>query len=167
MAQDHPCPPDWAWFASFDGGEHYEIGPCATREEAINEAVDQDTGLVLEDGHQGDRHVFIVAEARHHHIVLANWIRSYDLEIWFDRMAEDMDEDGCGADENGLNHPLDEITPQLQAKLLVAIQNAVRKWQDDHQLPLKSYWFDQIRKAEQVEVLVRGSERTVTKRASP
>ena len=148
----HPCPSEWAWFASFDGGEHYEVGPCATRDQAIQEAIDGDQGFHTHETDGLDYHDFTIAEATHCHIDLSKWFDAPNLDLWFDNISMIMDEDGCGANEDGQRHPLDEVTPELKNELLDRIQEAIRKWQSDNQIPLKSYWFDRIRAAAFVRV---------------
>ncbi|MFT5343792.1 MAG: hypothetical protein ACI9BH_003016 [Paracoccaceae bacterium] len=148
----HPCPGTWSWWASNGDGESFTIGPCATREIAIDQAyVSGGGGYTDADGNW--RASFLVAECRENHVDLARW---FDVERFLEDAWDQMDDNDCGANEDGDRHPLEEIDSKAQADLQACIRSTIRHWQDRKGLKLRSYWFAEIRHAEQIDQPVPG-----------
>lgn len=127
----HPCPPpEPAWWAG-RSEEPLEVGPCATREEAILEIEPDDESPEWRAG-------IFVGLYRQRHINLAKY---FDATRWIEWIADDF-EDEDGPDENGDRHPLEEITLQDAQDLEACIRSAIWHWQNRRQKPLKTYWLD-------------------------
>lgn len=141
---EHPFPEKYAWYASANE-EDYAIGPCETREEAIEEAISQCLGEYEENGEY--HYSFHVAECQETNIDLANF---FDVSDWLERAAEDMDENECGSDMYGKNHPINTISDDQEKDLDACIKAAIREWQKRNNLPLRSYWFSHVRNSEHV-----------------
>lgn len=146
----HPFPGDWHWYASFDGGEHCTVGPCADRDEAIALAIEDGSGEYEKDGVL--RASFVIVRAKENNQDLARW---FDLDRWLEDVAVVMDDNGCGADENGDQHPLDEITSDQQKDLDRRIQQTIRSWQKEHGLKLRSYWFLNTAHEEDIDIPIK------------
>lgn len=154
MSIAHPNPGKWAWYAAFDGGEHFPVGPCSTRGAAIIEAVIDGSGEYTEDG-ENWRTRFVVAECQENHVDLASW---FVAEKWLGSISERMDEDACGADEDGENHPLDTITEELLASLEASVRLAIRHWQARHSLPLRSSYFAGSGNHRKIDIPIKSAE---------
>lgn len=152
MTTEHPCPGEWNWWASYDGGEHMQIGPCDTRDQAIDE-LKQDGGGAWLDEDGAWRVHGVVMECRENNVDLA---RFFDVGRWLEEAGEDMDDTECGSDEYGECHPLEEITKEQQADLEVSVRTAIRAWQKRHGLKLRSYWFVETRNREDIAIEVEG-----------
>lgn len=141
--EDHPMPGQWHWWASHDG-EHFTIGPCASRDDAIAEA----TFDLLGEDNDGNLH-FTIQEAQDNNVDLSKYFYADDF---LGHAAEAMNEDDCGSDEDGRNGPLDAVTPAQTLDLEARVCAAIREWQKDHKLPLRSYWFGATRNTEDVSI---------------
>jgi hypothetical protein len=128
---DHPCPSTPAWFASYNE-ENYQIGPCDTEDDARSEA---------QDAADDDDTPYAVALCTPNHIDLSKW---FDADRWLNDLIDVMDDDN-GANEDGDNHPLEEITAALTADLQASIRSAIWHWQNRKGLKLKAYWFKDCR----------------------
>lgn len=144
--RDHPCPGEWNWWASYDGGEHMQIGPCATRDQALDE-LKQDGGGAYLDNDGVWRLQGVIEECRENHVDLA---RFFNADRWLEDAGEHMDDNDCGSDEDGDRHPLEEITKEQQADLEASVRAAMRDWQKRHGLKLRSYWFVETRGREDI-----------------
>lgn len=69
MSIAHPCPGEWNWWASFDGCECFTIGPDATREEVIVQAIADGRGEYA-DGDVNWRTKFTIAQCRDNNVDL-------------------------------------------------------------------------------------------------
>lgn len=154
MSTNHPNPGAWAWYAAFDGGEHYTVGPCDTQAAAVIEAVIDGTGEYTDDDVNW-RTSFIVAECQENHADLASW---FDAADWLNGIREQMDEDACGADEEGENHPLDTLTDAQVASLEASVRLAIRHWQARHGLPLRSYYFASTGNHRKIDIAIKSAE---------
>jgi hypothetical protein len=143
----HPFPGTWQWWASYDGGENMTVGPAADREEIIQ--------MVLDDGigeHQREdgawRIQAEISECLEGNVDLAEW---FDVSRFLEDAAECMDDNDCGANEDG-DHPLDDVTPEQQADLQSCVEAVMRDWQKRHGLKLRSYYFAEVRKTEKIDL---------------
>ena len=146
----HPCPaPEASWWAgNSDEGPMY-AGPLPSRDCAIQEALDQGDFQEIEpEGYdfskpcnhpdnQGDWSAGVfVGKYRQRHANLAKW---FDADRWVEDITDQMD-DEWGADENGDNHPLDEISKDDIKALQESVRLAIWHWQNRRELKLKAYW---------------------------
>jgi len=144
----HPCPGEWQWWASYDGGEHMSVGPAETREILIDMLKDDCQGeYQAEDGSW--RIAADIGEYRENHQDLAEW---FYADRFIADAAERMDDNGCGSDEDGDRHPVEEITKVQEADLEASVRTAIREWQKRHGLKLRSYWFIGSRNEEHVDI---------------
>lgn len=137
MSIAHPYPGEWKWWASFDGGECFTVGPDATREEVIVQAIADGSGDYTEDNVKW-RTTFIIAQCRYNNVDLATF---FDVVPWLEWVGEAMDDNMCGSDAYGENHPLEELSDQDRRDLQACVRSAIRHWQERKGLKLRSYWF--------------------------
>lgn len=146
--EQHPCPGEWHWWASYDGGEHMTIGPAETRDQLVQMVEDDRCGeYQTEDGTW--RIKADIGEYRQNHQDLARW---FDAERFIEDAAERMDDDACGSDEDGERHPVEEISKEQEADLEASVRAAIREWQSRHGLKLRSYWFYESRNEERLDI---------------
>lgn len=148
MSIAHPCPGTWNWWAAFDGGEHFTIGPDSSREEVIVQAIADGVGEYTNDN-ENWRTSFTIAECCDNHVDLAVW---FCVERFLSEAGERMDDNACGSDEDGERHPLEEIDDQDKADLQACIRSAIRHWQERKGLKLKSYWFKYMCNFEEIDL---------------
>lgn len=128
----------WKWWASIDG-EYYEVGPCDTREGAIQSARTDFEGAA-----------FTITRARQDPLRLAEWI---DTERMLDR-AEDQLADSDRLGEFDDDPPFFEATPQQKADLEKRVKRACDEWQAAHGLVFKVRTFSAMDNKERVPALV-------------
>lgn len=136
----------WAWWAG--RGEWKTVGPCATREQAINEAVDSEAGhfeWVIEPTRYAL--AFEVCEAKNDPLRIADWIADDLLEyaedqIWNSDRASSEYDDG----------PVFDCSPEQAADLKERIARACDEWQAAHGLVFTCNTFSDVRNAENVRV---------------
>ena len=156
MTREHPCPPafyTW-WVARAEEGPWHDTRILADqeggREAAIEEALA--TGhyekLDPEDYGEPPRASMFIIPARRRHHDLSRWFCANE---WLQRIADDMDDDGEGGDEDGENGPLDDLTSDDIRSLEASVRSAIWHWQHRRQLPLRAFFFDADRPAELVE----------------
>lgn len=133
--------PDWGWYAG--DGEHYHIGPHATREDAVDEAVNDELGL--HDDMKGC--TFTIIEAHHQPIQLADYVDVGEMvDDWESGSFADMtDPDGC----DGL---LEHVTAEQWDELQSALRAVTTEWQTRHAIVIKPWVFTGIRNEEVVTV---------------
>lgn len=132
---------EWSWYASQDE-ENYTIGPCATKEEAIEEAVESEIGYDFDDKTQ-HKMVFHVVEARK---------AEGDLAAYFDasRWAEDLECNVLEEEFTDYNDrsPLEGLdTISLES----AVRSAIRDWQKQSGFKMKLWRFAECRNGEWIE----------------
>lgn len=130
----------WTWWASSDG-ELYQIGPCASRAEAIAEAVSDEVGY-LDDG----AFRIEVCEARIDPMRLADFIGADGLLERADEEAWDSDR-VCSEFDDG---PIFDVTPDQEKDLIERIKRACDEWQEAHGLTFKVSTFSAMRNGEVV-----------------
>lgn len=136
---------DWKWYAGTNE-EWFGIGPCNTREEAIEEARQDACGEFQDEDGTWKVNVHVV-EAKNEPLRLADWIDDAPLE-----RAEDIiiDSDRVGAE--GDDGPWFEATPEQEKDLLRRLQNACDEWQEYHGIVFTCKTFSASRNQEQVIV---------------
>lgn len=148
MTDEHPIPGRWQWWGSYDGGEHMTVGPAESRDELIQMLLDDRIGeYQAKDGSW--RIKAEISECQENHVDLA---RFFDVDFFLERAAEEMDENECGGDEDGERHPVEQISKEQERDLEARVRAAIRQWQKDHGLKLRSYWFVDTRNSETVDL---------------
>lgn len=148
MSIAHPYPGTWNWWAAFDGGEHFTIGPDSSREEVIIQAIADGVGEYSDDDVNW-RTSFTIAECRDNHVDLA---RFFEVDDWLETVWERMDDNNCGGNEDGGQHPLEELSSQDTLDLEACVRSAIRHWQERKGLKLHSYWFAGMRNHEEIDL---------------
>lgn len=133
---------DWNWYAS-ESGETYEVGPCATREQAIAGALYDELGL--HDDHSAC--TFTVAEATQPHLQIGHII---DVR----RSIEEAEDGGqwseyIGEGGDGL---VDNVTSDQWADLDQRLLAAADEWQAAHGIIIKACAFGDLRNEERITV---------------
>ncbi|MCY1709018.1 hypothetical protein [Pannonibacter sp. SL95] len=147
--KQHPCPGDWNWWASYDGGENLAIGPAKSRDDLVR-MLRSDRGGEYQDDQGGWRLKAHIGEYRDNNQNLAEWL---DIDDMIAFAAERMDDNDCGTVE-GLPHPIDEISPDQESELKAAIRATVHDWQKRHRLALRCWQFTESRNCETLDIPV-------------
>lgn len=140
----------WAWYAS-DGGEFFRIGPCATREDAIAEAISDSLGEEEDlDPKTSDPFWllrFTVAECRNRPLQLSDWIDAeHVLELAEERLT-DSDRRACEFDDDTVF----EVTPEQEKDLIARLRRACDEWQAAHGLVFTCQTFEAMRHEESIQ----------------
>lgn len=131
----------WQWWAG-DNEERYSVGPCATREEAIAEAIDADIGL--EEAADGPVNHLCLCEAL---IFPPQRLADYlDLERIIERAEEKADDKGL-IDHEG-DHRLFAASDDQLNDLAERLKRACDEWQQAHGLVFESLGFQCVRNEE-------------------
>jgi hypothetical protein len=140
MGEDMTDETKWFWWASTDE-ENYHIGPCNTRDEVIETAINDELGMDDVDGRWVSR--FWITEAQQHPVMLSEFI---DV----DRMVECADEDFFDSDlvGDGQDAPFFKTTMDQDADLIARIKTACDEWQAAHNLVFKPWAFTAQRHGE-------------------
>lgn len=144
----------WEWWAGKDE-EYFTIGPCATREQAIQEAVDDGICEWPVDGSDPEEweHRIHLIEAQQAPLRLADWIDS-------DTVLERADESVADSfrvteyDEG----PWFEATAEQEADLAARLRRACDEWQAAHGLTFNAQSFSSVRATDFVVVPAGRSE---------
>lgn len=137
----HPLGPDeLKWWAGADE-EWFHVGPCDTREQAIQEADDSD--YTFEDGGKVKTCVAQASQAR------LNLARRFDARRFLDRVAE-SNEDMLS--EYGEDCPIADLSDEHVADLQDRVRRAIWGWQKDHALELRYSTFADSYKTEVVDI---------------
>lgn len=142
---DTPDTNGWAWWAGRDE-EYQTVGPCSTREEAIEAAIDAEFNFEWANEEKTRFSVrFNVCEARNEPLRLADWLVDDPLEyaedqVWnSDRTSSEYD-DG----------PFFKCTPEQEEDLRERLRRACDEWQAEHGLVFKCHTFSDVRSGEWV-----------------
>lgn len=134
---------NWKWWAG-QTDEFYTVGPCESKDEAINEAISDGIGEWLDVSQTP--HVwmqsFSVIEATHDPLRLADWIYADTMLERADDALADSDRVSCEHDGNG---PWFKATPEQEADLIQRVKAACDEWQAAHGLVFKSTTFSHQR----------------------
>ena len=139
---------EWQWWAGSSADDYMTIGPCATREQAIDEAVNDGFGEWLDESKDPPawKNTFHVCECRQDPLRLADWI---DADWILERAEEslaDSDRVSCEFDDG----PWFECTPEQEDDLKSALRKACDDWQVRHNLRFHSPTFSHSRNHEDV-----------------
>ena len=136
---------NWQWWAG-ENEDRYSTGPCATREEAIAEALDNDVGF--EESADGSINRLHLCEAL---MLPPSRLADYlDLVNIIERADEKADDAGLidpDGDQNFFNSSEDQFE-DLRCRL----KRACDEWQQAHGLVFQSLLFKKARNAEFVEL---------------
>ncbi len=150
QTRPHPCPaPEPQWWASQDE-ESLTVGPLDEREDVIAEALGQGDFKEIEpDGYDfskgydhpdnkaltGWKAGIWVGQYQRNHVDLSKW---FVADAWIDNLFDQMDDEN-GGDEDGSNHPLEELSKEDIATLEESVRLAIWHWQHRRQIKLRAY----------------------------
>ena len=139
---------EWQWWAGSSAEDYMTIGPCATRQQAIEEAVNDGFGEWLDESKDPPawKNTFHVCECRQDPLRLADWI---DADWILERAEEslaDSDRVSCEFDDG----PWFECTPEQEDDLKSALRKACDDWQVRHNLQFHSNTFSHSRNHEDI-----------------
>lgn len=121
----------WNWWAG-SNGEFFEIGPCASREEAISCAVTKGLWEIVH-----------ICEAYTPPIQLADWI---DVDGLLERADESVWDTLHRAEFD--DGPVFDVTPEQATDLVQRVKQACHDWQTAHGLTFKVNTFQGSRNHE-------------------
>jgi hypothetical protein len=134
---------EWAWYASRDGGERYDIGPCDSRQSAIDEAIENEYGI-----HDDLKACsFTIIEAKQKPIRIASLLDMVAItENWEERCAHDLIDPESGESLfDGVKKPQwDELEAELE--------KVADAWQVRHKIVITPWAFTSSRNKEEVTV---------------
>lgn len=141
----------WAWWAGKSTDDYALVGPCRTRDEAIAEAVDHGFGEWLDEAEDPPvwKHTFVVFEAEHAPLRLADWIRA-------DQIIEMADEDLADSERVSSEYddgPWFRATPEQKSELARDLRAACDEWQRRNGLVFTCCTFNAQRGEEAVTVV--------------
>lgn len=158
----HPCPPPPpGWYAGRDE-ETLSEGPFDTREDAIAEALAQESFAEVEpDGWDyllpfhhphnqaltGWKAYIFAGQFGRRHLDLSDF---FDAAVWLEDLQDRVLEDE--SDENGERHPLDDLTVEDIRSLEESVRLAIWHWQHRRQIQLRCYWMHSFGPYESVTV---------------
>jgi tRNA uridine 5-carbamoylmethylation protein Kti12 len=132
----------YKWWAS-DNDEYYKIGPCNTKEEAIDEAIGQCIYNEFEDP-EGSKNWKIII-----HVVETVRPEPTDMEIncvdLLERLETGPYEEWCG--EDGM---WGDVTDEEGKDLEKIMNDAFHQWAIKHDIKFKSWMFARTRKEEEI-----------------
>lgn len=128
---------DFKWYAG-SNGEYYEVGPCESKDEAINEALASEYYEEVDDG-MVQIHV---CEASKYAPYLADWID-------FENLLEGAEDNIAQSDR--VSEWDDDLIFDLTSDQIASLQLAIHKWQDESGIGFRVNTFGQVRNEEVVE----------------
>lgn len=137
----------WHWWASRDG-EVYTVGPCATREEAIQEAKNNEVGH-FDDYDNPTTLTFVLLEAYKLPVDLAGMV---DIEYMIERFEDCNDE---LLNEDG-ESPLADVPSEKWRELEIMLKATVKGWQEARNVKPVTWRFTKTRNEETVTVALDG-----------
>lgn len=140
---------EWGWWAGTNE-EWMTVGPCATREHAIDEMVQDGSGEFLDNSQDPPvwKNSIYVCEARQDPLRLADWIGADWILERADESLADSDRVSCEHDDG----PWFEATPEQEEDLKERLKRACDEWQEAHGLSFTSQTFSHSRNAESLIV---------------
>ncbi len=142
---------EWKWWAGTIGDEMMQVGPCDTRQDAIDEYIDwADHDKVLDRTVSPPvwKYSFYVCEAKNDPILLSDWIDTYDMT---DR-AEDLLSDSDRVCDEFDRDLVFEWTREQNADLRKRIRDACDDWQKAHGIIFRVNTFSAMRNEEEITV---------------
>ncbi len=135
----------WGWFYTAD--EERYFGPYASKEDAVQAAIEEECGLHGEwgaDGFKQEDWSFVIARCQSNPFALSGY---FDASRWLEDLADDFDyllnEDGESAVDLGGGLP---------ASLEKAVRTAIDRWQVENSVQLKRWEFAKIEPGERVNL---------------
>lgn len=132
----------WKWWAG-SSEEWMAIGPCETKEQAIDEAKQDGIGEWKDETGKWFQS-FHVVEARQDPLTLSEWVGA-------DWMLERADEQLCDSDRVSCEYddgPWFECTKDQEDDLIGSVKKAIDDWQDRHGLVFTCTTFSAMRNDE-------------------
>lgn len=134
---------EWAWWAGADG-EYFSVGPCATKEAALAEAIADEVGAHKQDGVL--TLTICICEAKNPPLKLSNWVEAETILERSDEHLACSDRVGHEFDEG----PWFECSPEQLADLSASIKQACDDWQSHHKLKFTCGTFCGMRSEETI-----------------
>jgi hypothetical protein len=133
----------WSWYASSDPENGYPIGPCATREAALDEAVNANTFSEIEPTiEQPDWTIAI-------HVMEGVRPEVSDMTIDGDDILQDLDENKYS--DWAYEEPLFEsVTKEAAADLSLRLTEALHAWAKVNEITFRHWMFVDTRNEERV-----------------
>jgi len=131
---------DFKWYVGHSD-EIYSLGPCASRQAAIEEAVADGGFFDQVDGKYV--HAFYLCEATKPIIRLADYFGAYD---WVQGLDEDQLAE-YAYEDSVLHLSADDV-----AELQTAVQAAINAWQDAKPRNIKPFRFARVRNEQRLEL---------------
>lgn len=138
---------NWKWWAG-DNEEWMSVGPCDTRDEAIEQATDECMGEFQDDKDGKWKLAFHIVEASNENLRLASWIEADRL---LERAEDSLADSDRVAGEND-DGPWFTTTPEQEKDLEARIKRVCDEWQLAHGLVFTCSTFNQTRNNEYVVV---------------
>jgi len=136
----------WTWWAG-DNEEWLSIGPEATRDDAVDEAVGQCVGEFRDEAGGKWKLGIHVVEARQDKLRLADWIGADRL---IERVEEDIFENDVAAEDYCGEYV--NCTKEQEADLVARVKGVCDAWQDECGIVIQMRTFTATRNAEYVVV---------------
>ena len=142
------APDDWNWWAGCNE-EWLSVGPCPTRQHAIDEMVNDGGGEYLDETQDPPvwMNAFHVVEAKQDPLRLADWIGADWMLDRADEALADSDRVSCENDDG----PWFEATKEQEYDLADRLKRACDEWQFAHSLKFKSTTFSHSRNSETIK----------------
>lgn len=138
---------DFKWYASRDD-EDYEIGPCSTREEVVELAMDADLGLRQGPDGNWDQLTFYILEGMQDPIDLSKHL---PVDVIIEGLCESVDEEHGWEDQ----YPSENAwTVEQENDLRARMRQVVADWQAQHGIVVRPSIFTHIRTKERVDLTV-------------
>jgi len=143
----------WQWWAGANE-EWFTIGPCDTKEQAIDEALNDGIGEWLDETQDPPAWMqsFFVVEARQYPLKLSDWINA---DLILDLANENLVGSDRVSSEND-DGPWFEVTPEQQADLVNRLKSVCDEWQSSHGLVFHSSTFSHQRNSETIIRAIAG-----------
>ncbi len=133
------------WFASSDE-ERYQIGPCDSKEAAIEEATDNEEGAVQDDDGNW-KLCFSVIRAEKRGLKISKFVDAVEV---LERFAEhSCDEHG---DPSGDWEPLSKVTEEMENDLAEMLKVTIDSWQQKHCIIIDPWIFTKVHESEDVVI---------------
>lgn len=138
----------WEWYAGEDD-ETVGVGPCATRQDAIDEAVRCGFGLDVDKSNGVRSYSFTVLEATKAPVELSSCV---DFDCFIESLTERVDENHGDVAEAGSIFDTDQWNSDQARDLQAMIEATVAAWQAKHSIVIEPWLFTATRNQETVKV---------------
>lgn len=155
QAEGEAGEPKMFWYAS-GNEEDFAIGPCGTREEAIEQALDDEVGISTDL----KRQVIFVMQAYQEPLKLSRMI---SVDAILDRAMDGLLGDAAG-DEGEPDQLVDHIKQEQWKALEAKLRETMDAWQAEGDIVVTPYVFTRSTKPEAVCYLCVGEEQVVARK---